>query len=83
MAATLGSETDARTFFQPISVRRYPRKWNHEFIDMPVVDKSKQNTPHFTGEVITEILESSKGYKQMVLRPAWWDWTPGWRSDGT
>ena len=43
----------------------YPRKWNHEFIDMPVVDKSKQNTPHFTGEVITGILESSKGYKQM------------------
>jgi integrase len=43
----------------------FPRKWNHEFVDMPVVDKSKQNTPHFTGEVITGILASSKGYKQM------------------
>jgi hypothetical protein len=30
----------------------FPRKWNHEFVDMPVVDKSKQNTPHFTSEVI-------------------------------
>jgi integrase len=43
----------------------FPRKWNHEFVDMPVVDKSKQNTPHFTSEVIAGILASSKGYKQM------------------
>ena len=43
----------------------FPRKWNHEFVDMPVVDKSKQNTPHFASEVITGILASSKGYKQM------------------
>jgi len=43
----------------------FPRKWNHEFLDMPVVDKSKQNTPHFTSDVITGILASSKGYKQM------------------
>ncbi|HMD41554.1 MAG TPA: tyrosine-type recombinase/integrase [Candidatus Acidoferrum sp.] len=43
----------------------FPRKWNHEFIDMPVVEKSKQNTPHFTCEVIAGILASTKGYKQM------------------
>jgi integrase len=43
----------------------FPRKWNHEFIDMPVVDKSKQNTPHFTSEVIAGILGFSRGYKQM------------------
>jgi integrase len=43
----------------------FPRKWNHEFVDMPVVEKSKQNTPHFTSEVIAGILASSKGYKQM------------------
>ena len=43
----------------------FPRKWNHEFVDLPVVDRSKQNTPHFTGEVIAGILASSKGYKQM------------------
>ena len=45
----------------------YPRKWNHEFIDMPVVQRSKQNTPHFTAEVVTGIVKSSKGYKQMFL----------------
>jgi hypothetical protein len=43
----------------------FPRKWNHEFVDTPVVDKSKQNTPHFTSEVIAGILKTSKGYKQM------------------
>jgi integrase len=43
----------------------FPRKWNHEFVDLPVVDRSKQNTPHFTGEVVAGILASSKGYKQM------------------
>lgn len=43
----------------------FPRKWNHEFVDMPVVEKSKQNTPYFASEVIAGILASSKGYKQM------------------
>jgi integrase len=31
----------------------YPRKWNHEFIDMPVVEKTKQNTPSFSSDVMT------------------------------
>jgi integrase len=43
----------------------FPRKWNHEFVDMPVVEKSKQNTPHFTSEVVAGILAASTGYKQM------------------
>lgn len=45
----------------------YPRKWNHEFIDMPVVQRSKQRTPHFTPEVVSGIVKSTKGYKQMFL----------------
>ena len=45
--------------------QHFPRKWNREFVDMPVVDKSKQNTPHFTSEVIAGILASTKGHKQM------------------
>jgi integrase len=45
----------------------YPRKWNHEFVDMPIVQKSKQNTPHFTSEVVTGIVKLTKGYKQMFL----------------
>jgi integrase len=43
----------------------FPRKWNHDFVDMPVVDRSKQNTPHFTSEIIAGILAHTKGYKQM------------------
>jgi integrase len=31
----------------------YPRKWNPEFMDLPVVEKSKQNTPAFTSEVMS------------------------------
>lgn len=31
----------------------YPRKWNAEFMDLPVVDKSKQNTPVFTAAVMS------------------------------
>ncbi len=31
----------------------YPRKWNHDFADMPVVEKSKQNTPSFSSDVMT------------------------------
>lgn len=45
----------------------YPRKWNHEFIDMPVVQRSKQNTPAFTGDVVGGILRLAKGYKRVFL----------------
>jgi hypothetical protein len=31
----------------------YPRDWNHEFMDVPLVEKSKQNTPSFSSEVLT------------------------------
>jgi hypothetical protein len=31
----------------------YPRTWNHEFIDLPVVEKDKQNTPSFSSAVMT------------------------------
>jgi integrase len=34
----------------------YPMKWNAEFIDAPVVDVRKQNTPSLAGEEVTKIL---------------------------
>lgn len=37
----------------------YPRKWNPEFIDMPVIMKTKQNTPSFS----TEIMSGLAGWK--------------------
>jgi integrase len=37
----------------------YPRKWNHEFIDMPVV--AGQRTPTFTAEEIQQIISRADG----------------------
>ncbi len=42
----------------------YPRKWNPEFMDMPVVDKSEQNVPAFTAEVMTGLAK----WKNVVVR---------------
>lgn len=44
----------------------YPRKWNPEFIDMPLVQKSKQNTPSFPSEVMTG-LANWKSPKERML----------------
>jgi integrase len=45
----------------------HPRKWNAEFIDMPVVDKKKQKTPSFTGEVVTGIVRHATGLHRMLF----------------
>ncbi len=45
----------------------YPQKWNHKFIGMPVVNKKKQNTPSFTGEVLTAVLVATEEKKYRVL----------------
>jgi integrase len=46
----------------------YPRKWNHEFIDMPVVDKKKQKTPSFTGDVVTGIVQrATRSYRMLFI----------------
>ncbi len=42
----------------------YPRKWNAEFMDLPVVDKNKQNTPAFTSEVISGLAR----WKNLAVR---------------
>jgi hypothetical protein len=45
----------------------HPRKWNHEFIDMPVIDKKKQKTPSFAGEVVTGIVRLATGLYRMLF----------------
>ena len=45
----------------------YPRKWNHQFIDLPVVKKQEQQRPSFTGDVVTEIIAATKREKYRVL----------------
>ncbi len=42
----------------------YPRKWNHEFIDLPEV--KHQHTPTFSGEDVNKIVSSAKGQYRML-----------------
>jgi integrase len=37
----------------------YPRKWNHQFIDLPQVDKKKQNTPCFSADTVTTLVSTA------------------------
>jgi integrase len=39
----------------------YPRKWNHNFIGLPIVDPNKQRRPTVTEAELCEILASAKG----------------------
>jgi integrase len=39
----------------------YPRIWNHEFIQLPLVIKEKQNRPTITGAEISELLNGVRG----------------------
>jgi len=45
----------------------YPRKWNAEFIDLPVVEKEKQNTPSFSSEVMTGLARWKRGRERTVF----------------
>lgn len=45
----------------------YPRKWNHQFIDMPIVDKAKQNAPCFSPEVMSGLATWKKERERMVF----------------
>jgi integrase len=38
----------------------YPRKWNHEFIGLPIVRKEEQHRPTVTGAEVEQILANSK-----------------------
>lgn len=45
----------------------YPRKWNHEFIDMPIVEESEQNRPSFSSEIMTGLAKYHRPREQMVF----------------
>jgi integrase len=42
----------------------FPRKWNHEFLDIPVVEK--QHQPIFSAETMSAIVENAAGQEQML-----------------
>ena len=43
----------------------YPRKWNYEFADVPVV--GNQHTPMFSGENVTKIVAEAEGQARVVF----------------
>ena len=45
----------------------YPRKWNHDFIQLPVVRKDKQHRPAVTEADLKDILSNVKKRKYAVL----------------
>src|SRR5207253_3374650 len=45
----------------------FPRKWNNKIIGMPKVNKKKQRTPSFTGEVVTCVVRETDEEKYRVL----------------
>lgn len=45
----------------------YPRKWNAEFMDLPIVEKSKQNTPSFTSDVLTSLVRWKHRRERMIF----------------
>lgn len=45
----------------------YPRNWNHDFIQLPVVRKDKQHRPTVTEADLTEILSNVKKRKYAML----------------
>ena len=45
----------------------YPRKWNHEFIDMPVVEPSEQNRPSFSSAIMTGLAKYRCPREQMLF----------------
>jgi len=42
----------------------FPRKWNNEFIDLPVIENQKQ--PTFTAETMSAIVEKTSGQDQIL-----------------
>jgi integrase len=44
----------------------FPTKWNHKFIDMPIVDETKQRKPSFSAEQVEGIVKAARGRMQMA-----------------
>jgi integrase len=45
----------------------YPRKWNHEFVGIPIVDKNKQRRPTLTAEEVLAIVSGVKGQYRILF----------------
>jgi integrase len=45
----------------------YPRKWNHDFVGMPIIQKEKQRRPTVTQTELEEILSNVKGRYTVLI----------------
>lgn len=45
----------------------YPTKWNHQFIDLPIIDSTKQHRPTFTAEQVSQIVKAASGRLQIAV----------------
>src|SRR5579864_310619 len=45
----------------------YPRKWNHDFIDMPIVEPPEQNRPSFSSEIMARLAKYQRPREQMLF----------------
>jgi integrase len=44
----------------------FPREWNHEYIDLPVVDPDKQRRPTVSSKQLSDVIANSKGRYQAL-----------------
>jgi integrase len=42
--------------------RMFPREWNHEYMDVPVVDPKKQHRPTLTPAQVSEVIKKAEGH---------------------
>ncbi len=45
----------------------YPRKWNHAFMDMPIVEELKQNRPSFSSDIMTGLANYDRPKQRMLF----------------
>src|SRR5438876_2383527 len=56
--------TTHRVECEPTHQRVFNVEWDHEYIEMPVVNPQKQRRPSFTGDVVTAIVENTDEQKR-------------------
>jgi integrase len=44
----------------------FPRQWNHDYIDLPVVDPKRQHRPTLTWKQVTDVIVQSEGRYQAL-----------------
>lgn len=57
----------AASAFNDEGEQMFPRTWNHEFVDMPIVKKSVQNTPSFAKEIMSGLAQWKYPRERMLF----------------